>query len=117
MAYLGLVPREHSSGQTVRRGSVTKAGNAHLRKAIIEAAWSYRYSPAVKGELAERLDGQSAEVQAISWKAQERLHGKYKRLVLGKGKHKNVAICAVARELTGFLWAVARTLEQPKPLK
>lgn len=117
MAYLGLVPREHSSGQTVRRGSMTKAGNAHLRKAIIEAAWSYRYSPAVKGELAERLDGQSAEVQAISWKAQERLHGKYKRLVLGKGKHKNVAICAVARELTGFLWAVARTLEQPKPLK
>lgn len=112
MAYLGLVPREHSSGQTVRRGSMTKAGNAHLRRAIIEASWSYRYSPAVKGELAERLNGQSAEVQAISWKAQERLHGKYKRLVYGKGRPANIAIGAVARELTGFIWAVAHTLEE-----
>jgi transposase len=109
MAYLGLVPKEYSSGGTVRRGRMTKAGNKHMRRVVVEAAWSYRHRPAIKGELAKRLEGQSAEVQAISLKAQHRLHKKYMKLVLGKGKPKNVAISAVARELVGFIWAVART--------
>jgi len=112
MAYLGLVPREYSSGQTTRRGSMTKAGNGHLRRTLVESAWSYRHRPAVKGDLAKRLEGLPAEVQLLSWKAQERLHNKYRRLVFGKSKHKNVAIGAVARELVGFIWAVARIAEQ-----
>lgn len=113
MAYLGLVPREHSSGESTRRGSMTKTGNGRLRRSLMESAWSYRHRPAIKGDLAKRLDGLPAEVQLISWKAQERLHQKYRKLVFGKGKHKNVAIGAVARELTGFIWAVARTVELP----
>jgi transposase len=112
MAYLGLVPREYSSGQSTRRGSMTKAGNNHLRRTLVESAWSYRHRPAVKGDLANRLEGLPAAVQLLSWKAQERLHMKYRRLVFGKSKHKNVAIGAVARELVGFIWAVARIAEQ-----
>jgi transposase len=113
MAYLGLVPREYSSGIRTKRGAMTKAGNSRLRRALVESAWSYRYRPAVKGDLAKRLEGLPADVQLLSWKAQERLHQKYRYLILGKNKHKNVAIGAVARELTGFIWAVARTVEQP----
>lgn len=110
MAYLGLVPREYSSGQTVRRGRMTKAGNRHARRIVVESAWSYRYPPAVKGSLAKRLTGLNADIQMISWKAQTRLHGKYKRLV-GRGKQKNVAVAAVAREFVGFVWAVACLVE------
>ncbi|RUS47855.1 IS110 family transposase [Cohnella sp. AR92] len=113
MAYLGLVPREYSTGQRTRRGGMTKAGNGHLRRTLIESAWSYRHRPAIKGELVKRLDGLSAEVQQLSWRAQERLHRKYRHLVFGKNKQKNVAIGAVARELTGFIWAIARTVEKP----
>jgi transposase len=114
MAYLGLVPREYSSGQSTRRGSMTKAGNSHLRRTLVESAWSYRHRPAVKGELANRLEGLPPDVQLLSWKAQERLHMKYRHLVFGKSKPKNVAIGAVARELVGFIWAVARIAEQPQ---
>lgn len=110
MAYLGLVPREYSSEQTVRRGRVTKAGNSHARRLIVEAAWSYRYQPAVKGDLAKRLKGMDADIQMMSWKTQTRLHSKCKRLI-GRGKQKNVAIAAVARELVGFVWAVACRIE------
>lgn len=117
MAYLGLVPCEYSSGQSTRRGKMTKAGNSRLRRSLIESAWSYRHRPVVKGDLAKRLEGLPAEVQLISWKAQERLHQKYRRLVFAKNKHKNVAVGAVARELTGFIWAVARTVEQPLSAK
>lgn len=111
MAYLGLVPREHSSGVRTKRGGITKAGNRCLRRILVESAWSYRHRPAIKGDLAERLNGLPADVQLLSWKAQERLHKKYRHLVFGKNKHKNIAIGAVARELTGFIWAVARTVE------
>jgi Transposase and inactivated derivatives len=111
MAYLGLVPREYSSGATTRRGSLTKAGNGQVRRALTEAAWSYRHRPAVKGDLAVRLDGQSAHVQNTSWKAQNRLHKKYMSLVR-RGKHKNLAIAAVGRELVGFIWAIAVSIEQ-----
>ncbi|MOA11632.1 hypothetical protein D3C78_1315840 [compost metagenome] len=83
-----------------------------MRRVIVEAAWSYRHRPAVKRDLAERLEGMPGEVQSISWKAQERLHTKYKKMIY-RGKPKTVAIGAVARELVGFLWSVAHTVEQP----
>lgn len=111
MAYLGLVPREYSTGLSTRRGSMTKAGNGRVRRAIVESGWSYRHRPAVKGKLAERLEGLPAEIQMISWKAQKRLHEKYRHLVYEKNKQKNVAVGAVARELVGFMWAIAQIVE------
>ncbi|QKY71565.1 IS110 family transposase [Lentibacillus sp. CBA3610] len=106
MAYNGLVPSESSSGDLRRLGNITKAGNRHVRKLLIEAAWSYRYQPAVKGELKKRQQGQPTNILNISWKAQNRLHKNYFRL-LGRGKESGKAITAVARELAGFIWAIA----------
>lgn len=111
MSYLGLVPREHSSGPTTRRGGLTKTGNSRVRRALIEAAWSYRHRPAVKGDLEKRLEGQSAHTQEVSWKAQNRLHTKYLRL-LRKGKHKNLVVAAIGRELVGFIWSIAVSVER-----
>lgn len=113
MSYAGLVPSENSTGQTTRRGSLTKAGNAHLRRVLIEAAWSYRHKPGVKGDLKKRLEHLPPEVQRISWKAQTRLHHKYMELVMQRRKHPNVAIAAIARELLGFLWAAAQVVHIP----
>ncbi|UFT98216.1 IS110 family transposase [Radiobacillus kanasensis] len=113
MAYVGLTPSEQSSGESRRQGDITKMGNRHVRRLLVESAWSYRYQPAVKGELKKRQAGQSASVQAISWKAQHRLNKKYYRL-LSRGKESGKAITAVARELAGFIWAVARELDDPK---
>lgn len=110
MAYLGLVPSESSSGELRRLGKITKTGNQHLRKLLIEAAWSYRYQPAVKGKLKKRQEGQPTDILGISWKAQNRLHTKYFRL-LGRGKEAGKAITAVARELAGFIWAITREFE------
>jgi transposase len=110
MAYAGLVPSEDSSGDIRKQGGITKTGNSHVRRLLIESAWSYRHQPAVKGRLKKRLDGQSGSIQTISWKAQHRLHKKYFRL-LSKGKHSGTAIAAVARELAGFIWAVAQEVE------
>lgn len=106
MAYLGLVPREYSSGATTKRGRITKAGNGRVRRALIEAAWSYRHRPAIKGDIQKRLENQSEYVQLTSWKAQNRLHQKYIRLVK-RGKDANLAMAAVGRELVGFVWAIA----------
>ncbi|WP_081956510.1 IS110 family transposase [Paenibacillus sp. FSL R5-0912] len=106
MSYLGLVPRESSTGPKTRRGRLTKTGKASVRRALVESAWSYRYLPAVKGDLEKRLEGQSAHVQETSWKAQERLHKKYVQMVK-RGKHRNLVIAAVGRELVGFIWCVA----------
>ncbi|WP_407673406.1 transposase [Paenibacillus silvisoli] len=106
MAYLGLVPREHSSGQRTQRGSMTKAGNNHLRRTLVESAWSYRHRPAIKGELANRLEGLPADVQLISWKAQERLHTKYRHLFglsLESQKNKTQGKKGVKRKTTGTL--------------
>lgn len=108
MSYTGLVPSENSTGLMTRRGSLTKAGNAHLRRVLIEAAWSYRHKPGVKGDLKKRLEHLPPEVQRISWKAQTRLHQKYMHLVLQRRKHSNVAIAAIAREFLGFLWAAVQ---------
>jgi transposase len=111
MSYIGVVPSEASSGESRRQGNITKTGNYHARRLIIEASWSYRYKPALKGQLLKRQEGQPPEVQAISWKAQHRLHDKYFRM-LGKGKSSGKAVTAVGRELAGFLWAIAREIEQ-----
>jgi transposase len=111
MAYVGLVPSEYSSGESRKQGKITKTGNRHVRRLLVESAWSYRYQPSVKGELQRRQKGQSPTIQAISWKAQNRLHKKYFRL-LSRGKESGKAITAVARELAGFIWAVTQEIDE-----
>jgi transposase len=111
MGYSGAVSSEYSSGERVRRGAITKAGNSHLRRIVVEAAWAYRYRPAVGVTLRRRQEGQSEEVKAIAWKAQHRLHHRYVRL-LGRGKNKPQAVTAVARELLGFIWAIGVEVER-----
>jgi transposase len=104
MAFTGLVPSEHSSGLSVRHGSITKTGNAHLRRILVEAAWSYRHRPYVGQALAERLQGQPPEVVAYAWAAQLRLCAKFRKLSAIKSQNK--AVVAVARELAGFVWGM-----------
>lgn len=104
MAFTGLVPSEHSSGERTRRGSITKAGNTHIRRVLVEAAWAYRHRPAIGYQLRKRQEGQPAPLLAHSWKAQERPHHRYRQL--GARKNRNVAVIAVARELAGFVWAI-----------
>lgn len=106
MAYLGLTPSEHSSGKRVKRGPLTKTGNGHVRRVLIEAAWNYRHRPAVSYDLKERRKGQPPAVIAIADRAQLRLHRRYYRLREGYRKPHNVVVAAVARELVGFVWAV-----------
>ena len=105
MAFVGLVPSERSSGLKERRGHITKTGNSHARRLLIEAAWSYRHPPALGPRVRRLLPGQPAEIVALVKKAQTRLHRRYLRLV-GRGKRAPVAVTAVARELCGFLWAL-----------
>jgi transposase len=107
MAYLGLVPSEHSSGETHKRGRITRTGNGHVRRILVESAWSYRHRPAMSPEIRRRNEGVAPAVQAIAWKAQHRLHGRYKKL-LGRGKNKQQTVTALARELAGFVWSIAR---------
>jgi transposase len=104
MGFLGLVPSEQSSGSTERRGSITKAGNSHVRRVLVEAAWHYRHRPGVGQALAKRRRGQPAEVIAIADRAQHRLFRRYWTL-MGRGKPSPKAVVAVARELVGFVWA------------
>jgi len=111
MGYSGAVASEHSSGPRVRRGGITKTGNAHLRRIVVEAAWSYRHRPRVGYALRQRHARQSETVRAIAWKAQHRLHRRYCRL-LGRGKNKQQVVTAVARELLGFVWAIGVTVER-----
>lgn len=114
MAYAGIVPQERSSGETSWRGRITKTGNAHVRRVVVETAWNYRHRPAMSIRMQQKLENQSPTVQAISWKAQHRLHERYFRLVVHRGKNKCVAVTAVARELLGFVWAIACEAEQKK---
>lgn len=116
MSYCGLVPSESSSGETRNQGSITKAGNAHIRRVLIESAWSYRYSPAVKRKMRERISGLPPEVQAIAWSAQQRLHKKYK-VLMRKGKQRGTIAVAIARELAGFVWAIAIEIEKKQQTK
>jgi transposase len=106
MAYLGLVPSEHSSGGSRRQGGITKTGNGHVRRVLVEAAWSYRF-PARKTRIIEqRAERTSPTVQAIAWEAQKRLCGRYRSL-LQSGKNTKQTTVAIARELAGFVWAIA----------
>lgn len=108
MAYLGLVPSEHSSGAKTERGSITKAGNTHARKAIVSAAWKYAARPARGHALKQRQRQASPRVIATTWKAQQRLYKRFHALAFRK--ERSVAAVAVARELSGFLWEAMQTL-------
>jgi transposase len=110
MGYSGLVPSEDSSGERKRRGAITKTGNAHLRRVVVEAAWAYQFRPWLGGYLLKRQVGLSEEVKAIAWKAQHRLHARYRKL-LAKGKNKPQIVTAVGRELLGFVWAIGVHVE------
>jgi transposase len=107
MSFTGLVPSERSSGAERRQGAITKAGNAHLRRVLVEAAWHYHHAPSRSQYRAERHQGQPAEVVALAIASEERLHRRYWRMVQ-RGKRTTVAACAVARELAGVIWALMR---------
>jgi transposase len=109
MAYLGLVPSESSTGNTIKRGPITKAGNRRARRMLVECAWSYQHPPRVGQAKQQKVDAAPPAVREIAWKAQCRLHGRYRALTR-RGKLKTVAITAVARELAGFIWAVSREI-------
>lgn len=111
MGYGGLVPSEHTSGNSRRQGGITKTGNAHLRRVLLEAAWTYRHRPKLCGRHKQRQQGVSEQIKDISWKAQQRLNSRYWRLT-SKGKIPGKAITAVARELVGFIWAVGVQAER-----
>lgn len=111
MSYTGLVCSEHSTGANERRGPITKAGNAHLRRILIEAAWSYRHRNTISAELRKRRQGAPPEVVRIARRAQDRLHRKFWRLV-SRSKLSQVTAVAVARELAGFVWAIAQRCPQ-----
>jgi len=107
MSYLGLTPSEYSSGARRQQGGITKAGNSHARRALVEGAWAYRYPAKVSRHLQLRLETLPAEVQAISWKAQVRLCTRYRQLT-ARGKHVNQVVVAIAREMAAFAWAIAK---------
>ena len=107
MAYLGLVPSEHSSGVSIKRGGLTKAGNGAARRLLIEAAWCYRFPARVSRELRLRQEAQPIPIREIAWKGQRRLCARYRKLAR-TGKPANVVTAAIARELAGFVWAIAR---------
>jgi transposase len=105
MAWLGMVPSEHSTGEHVRRGAITKAGNRRARSMLVECAWSYRHPPRVGADKLAKVEAAPPAVRDIAWKAQTRLSARY-RALRRAGKLENVAITAVARELAAFIWAV-----------
>jgi transposase len=106
-AFVGLIPSEYSSGESPRLGPITKAGNGHARRALVEAAWASRYPAKVSAHLQNRLERCPKPIQDIAWKAQVRLCKRYRRMV-ARGKHPNVVVTAIAREILAFLWAIAR---------
>lgn len=110
MSYLGLVPSEHSSGERRRQGSITKTGNSHARRVLVEGAWAYRYPAKVSRHLQLRLEKVPKAIQDISWKAQVRLCKRYRRLV-ARGKQINQIVVAIAREMAAFVWAIAREVK------
>jgi len=115
MGYSGAVPSEESSGKRKQRGSITKTGNAHLRRIVVEAAWSYRHRPAIGPRLRKRQEGVAEPIKEIAWKAQVRLSKRYARLAVGKDQRK--IITAVGRELLGFIWAIGVKVEADSKLR
>jgi transposase len=114
MGYLGLVPSEHSTGNTVRRGNITKAGNTRARRVLIEGAWTYRYPARVSRPLEVRQAGLPKVVRDIAWKAQVRLCTRYRRLAAA-GKRQTLVTTAIAREMAAFLWAIGREVQPVAP--
>ena len=112
MSFTGLVPSENSSGALRRQGSITKCGNSNVRRILVEAAWAYHHRPRMSDAIRKRAVQASAEGQRIAWQAQTRLCSRYRKLI-GAGKPKNKVIVSVARELAGFVWAIARTVKLP----
>jgi transposase len=110
MAYVGLVPSEHSSGRKTRRGGITKAGNTHVRRVLVESAWTYRFPARVSEHMLARVDAAPKAARDIAWKAQTRLCARHRALG-AKGKPRNVVATAVAREMLGFIWAIAREVK------
>ena len=116
MGYSGAVPSEDSSGKRKRQGSITKTGNAHLRRIVVEAAWSYRHRPAIGPRLRKRQEGVPEPIKEIAWKAQVRLSKRYARLAAA-GKDQRKIITAVGRELLGFIWAIGVKAEADSKLR
>ncbi len=110
MSYTGLVPSEHSSGKKSKRGAITKTGNSHLRRVLVESAWHYRHRPRLAKRQRDLQGSLSPSVAAMAWRAQDRLHRRY-WLLTAKAKPKAKVVTAVARELIGFIWAMAREVE------
>jgi len=117
MGYSGLVSSEHTTGNRVQRGSITKTGNGHLRRVLVEAAWAYQHRPNVIGHLLRRQKNLaiSEEAKQIAWKAQQRLHKRYQAMA-ARGKNKNQIVAALGRELLGFIWAIGVRTEQQQKL-
>jgi len=115
MGYSGVVSSEDSSGPRTRRSSITKTGNTHVRRIVVEAAWAYRHRPAVGPTLAKRQKGISPELKEVAWKAQSRLHNRYRKL-LARGKTKQKVVVAIGRELLGFIWAIGTAIERQYPV-
>ena len=107
MKYLGLIPSEYSSGERRRQGAITKAGNTHARRALVEGAWAYRYPAKVSRHLQLRLEKLPKPIQDTSWKAQVRLCKRYRQLS-ARGKNPNTVVVAIARERVAFMWAIAK---------
>ena len=114
MGYSGLVPSESSSGSSIQRGRITKTGSGYLRRVLVEAAFAYRHRPQVGSTLKHRQQGQPESILRISWKAQQRLHRLYSRLLAREKRHQKVVV-AVAREMVGFLWAIDREMTVTTP--
>jgi transposase len=112
MAYLGLVPSERSTGDSVKRGGITKAGNRRGRRILVEASWSYRYPPRIGRDKQAKVDAAPEPVRAIAWKAQMRLSSRF-RMLIKKGKRPTIVVTAIARELCGFIWAIHRAVTSP----
>jgi transposase len=106
-AFVGLIPSEYSSGAARRQGAITKAGNGRARRALIDAAWAYRHPAKVSQHIQTRIDALPKPIQAIGWKAQVRLCKRFRRLT-ARGKHPNVAVTTIARELIAFMWAIEK---------
>jgi len=113
MKYLGLVPSEYSSGNTRRLGPITKTGNKHARRILVEAAWTYRFNPRVSRPIEVRQEGQPKAIREIAWRAQLRLAYRFRKLNAGRKMTQNKCCVAVARELAGFIWDIARHVKIP----
>ena len=110
MGFLGLVPSEYTSGDTRRQGAITKTGNTHARRVLVEAAWNYRFPARLSQILQRRQEGQSKAVREIAWRAQLRLARRYRHLLARKLAHNKICV-AIARELAGFVWDIARQVK------